>query len=198
MSANNVLAQPVADVVFDFTEDAEATDDVVASSSVENTIAKIINVPGATPLAPTSEDLVAATEVMPPDVEALLLNADRTATQVNLRLAPASLEERAVVVERLEADLTERIAELDLPEDSVLLAELEDEFGTASLFRPYRDVRFSKDKTPYKTHLPRAWPWSVSACCRTCPPTAPSSPIWAWHWLRCGCWYATAVRRERC
>ena len=126
VSANNVLAQPVADVVFDFTEDAEATDDVVASSSVENTIAKIINVPGATPLAPTSEDLVAATEVMPPDVEALLLNADRTATQVNLRLAPASLEERAVVVERLEADLTERIAELDLPEDSVLLAELED------------------------------------------------------------------------
>ena len=126
VSANNVLAQPVADVVFDFTEDAEATDDVVASSSVENTIAKIINVPVATPLAPTSEDLVAATEVMPPDVEALLLNADRTATQVNLRLAPASLEERAVVVERLEADLTERIAELDLPEDSVLLADLED------------------------------------------------------------------------
>ena len=26
------------------------------------------------------------------------------------------------------------------------------EFGTAKLFRPYRDVRFSGDKTPYKTH----------------------------------------------
>ena len=35
---------------------------------------------------------------------------------------------------------------------AALLAELEDEFGTASLFRPYRDVRFSKDKTPYKDH----------------------------------------------
>ncbi|TDD60601.1 DUF2461 domain-containing protein [Actinomadura rubrisoli] len=33
-----------------------------------------------------------------------------------------------------------------------LCAELEEEFGTAKLFRPYRDVRFSKDKTPYKTH----------------------------------------------
>ncbi|MFC6934680.1 DUF2461 domain-containing protein [Actinomadura yumaensis] len=33
-----------------------------------------------------------------------------------------------------------------------LCAELEDEFGPAKLFRPYRDVRFSKDKTPYKTH----------------------------------------------
>ncbi|WP_331436064.1 DUF2461 domain-containing protein [Gordonia sp. w5E2] len=29
---------------------------------------------------------------------------------------------------------------------------LADEFGDAKLFRPYRDVRFSKDKSPYKTH----------------------------------------------
>jgi uncharacterized protein (TIGR02453 family) len=33
-----------------------------------------------------------------------------------------------------------------------LTAALEPEFGTAKLFRPYRDVRFAKDKTPYKTH----------------------------------------------
>jgi uncharacterized protein (TIGR02453 family) len=33
-----------------------------------------------------------------------------------------------------------------------LVAELEPEFGEAHLFRPYRDVRFSKDKSPYKTH----------------------------------------------
>jgi uncharacterized protein (TIGR02453 family) len=33
-----------------------------------------------------------------------------------------------------------------------LLAELADEFGEGSMFRPYRDVRFSKDKTPYKDH----------------------------------------------
>ena len=33
-----------------------------------------------------------------------------------------------------------------------LLATLEPEFGPASLFRPYRDVRFSKDKRPYKAH----------------------------------------------
>jgi uncharacterized protein (TIGR02453 family) len=26
------------------------------------------------------------------------------------------------------------------------------EFGSAKVFRPYRDVRFAKDKTPYKTH----------------------------------------------
>jgi uncharacterized protein (TIGR02453 family) len=33
-----------------------------------------------------------------------------------------------------------------------LLEELAAEFGTAKMFRPYRDVRFSNDKTPYKTH----------------------------------------------
>lgn len=32
-----------------------------------------------------------------------------------------------------------------------LLAELADEFGEGRLFRPYRDIRFSADKTPYKT-----------------------------------------------
>lgn len=33
-----------------------------------------------------------------------------------------------------------------------LTAALEPEFGTSKVFRPYRDVRFAKDKTPYKTH----------------------------------------------
>jgi uncharacterized protein (TIGR02453 family) len=33
-----------------------------------------------------------------------------------------------------------------------LAAELTDEFGAAKFFRPYRDVRFAKDKTPYKNH----------------------------------------------
>ncbi|HET7735479.1 MAG TPA: DUF2461 domain-containing protein [Nocardioidaceae bacterium] len=33
-----------------------------------------------------------------------------------------------------------------------LTRALEDEFGPAKIFRPYRDVRFAKDKTPYKEH----------------------------------------------
>jgi uncharacterized protein (TIGR02453 family) len=33
-----------------------------------------------------------------------------------------------------------------------LMAALEPEFGIAKIFRPYRDVRFARDKTPYKTH----------------------------------------------
>jgi uncharacterized protein (TIGR02453 family) len=35
---------------------------------------------------------------------------------------------------------------------TALTDELAGEFGAAKIFRPYRDVRFAKDKTPYKTH----------------------------------------------
>lgn len=33
-----------------------------------------------------------------------------------------------------------------------LCAALEPQFGTAKIFRPHRDVRFARDKSPYKTH----------------------------------------------
>jgi uncharacterized protein (TIGR02453 family) len=34
-----------------------------------------------------------------------------------------------------------------------LVDDLAPEFGEPKIFRPYRDVRFSKDKSPYKTHI---------------------------------------------
>ena len=34
-----------------------------------------------------------------------------------------------------------------------LLAELAQEWGEGRIFRPYRDIRFSRDKSPYKTHI---------------------------------------------
>jgi len=34
-----------------------------------------------------------------------------------------------------------------------LLAELALEWGEGRIFRPYRDLRFSSDKSPYKTHM---------------------------------------------
>lgn len=62
--------------------------------------------------------------------------------------------------EDLEADNTKAFwtAHKHIYEQSVrapleaLAAALEAEFGAAKFFRPYRDVRFAKDKTPYKTH----------------------------------------------
>ena len=44
--------------------------------------------------------------------------------------------------------------ERDVREPMLALVDaLEDEFGEAKLFRPNRDIRFSADKSPYKTHL---------------------------------------------
>src|SRR3954453_17783927 len=34
-----------------------------------------------------------------------------------------------------------------------LLGELENEFGEGKIFRPNRDIRFSLDKSPYKTNI---------------------------------------------
>jgi uncharacterized protein (TIGR02453 family) len=43
--------------------------------------------------------------------------------------------------------------ERDVREPMLALVDaLEDEFGPARLFRPNRDIRFSADKSPYKTH----------------------------------------------
>lgn len=60
----------------------------------------------------------------------------------------------------LEADNSRTFwtAHLDVYESCVrgpmkeLASELGDEFGPVKVFRPHRDVRFSADKTPYKTY----------------------------------------------
>lgn len=39
-----------------------------------------------------------------------------------------------------------------------LLAELAEEFGAGRIFRPYRDIRFSADKSPYKTTIAAVLP----------------------------------------
>jgi uncharacterized protein (TIGR02453 family) len=44
----------------------------------------------------------------------------------------------------------ERVVKAPMEE---LLAELAPEFGPGKVFRPFRDVRFSADKSPYKTNI---------------------------------------------
>jgi uncharacterized protein (TIGR02453 family) len=69
-------------------------------------------------------------------------------------------EHKAVYKESVEAPM------------KALVAALEPEFGKAKIFRPNRDVRFSKDKSPYKDHMgayvasansPAGWYVQVSA-----------------------------------
>ena len=89
-------------------------------------MSKIINGnPDHDPVPPRAEDLEALIGVMPPDIERVLVSPDRTAAQINMRLAPAPLAEDAILVGELRDDLERRIGELDLPEGSILLEGLE-------------------------------------------------------------------------
>lgn len=126
VKANNVFDPAVVQLIHDFTLAAEERPEVITSSSLVNTLAKIIKIDGASVLAPTSADIVAAAEAMPPDIAKALINADGTAAQVNLRLAADSLEDRAVLVAELKDDLNRRIDELDIPAESVLLDDLDE------------------------------------------------------------------------
>lgn len=129
VASNNVFDQEVVDLIYEFTVDAEARDGVVASSSLVGTLEKIIDIDGATRIGPTSDDIVnaaTAAREQAPAIARALVNDDNTATQVNLRLEQASLEERSILVDELAADLDRRIDALDLPADSILVAGLSD------------------------------------------------------------------------
>lgn len=70
-------------------------------------------------------------------------------------------DEAIAFFERLEAENTKAFwqAHKTVYEEQVaapmgaLLADLAPDFGVAKLFRPYRDTRFSTDKSPYKTTI---------------------------------------------
>ncbi len=157
VEANNVYDQQVIDLMWDFTQDAEARDEVVSTSSLVSTMGKILQVPGATPISPSETDIYESSAVMPQDVAEPLVhfedgqgqelpvvdcivrpdpndpaamlppanpNCIPTAAQINLRLAPSSLEQRAVLVESLADDLQQRIDTLDIPATSILLEQL--------------------------------------------------------------------------
>ncbi len=125
VEANNVYDDAVNNILWEFTLDAEARPEVISSSSLVGTMGKILtDQTGVTELVPTSEDMQGAAAVMPPAIARALVSPDTTATQVNLRLGKASLEERAVLVDELAEDLQRRIDEADLPADSILLQGL--------------------------------------------------------------------------
>ena len=137
VEANNVYDQQVIDLINGFTVDAEARDEVVSSSSLVNTMGKILTIDGGTKISPTERDIYEAAAVMPDDIRNALVHYEdvnntpdiptddvATATQVNLRLAPASLEERAVLVASLREDLKDRIEALEIGDTSVLMQDL--------------------------------------------------------------------------
>lgn len=67
---------------------------------------------------------------------------------------------------------------------AALMEELEPDFGRGKMFRPYRDVRFAKDKSPYKTHQ--------GGFVETCPGAGYYVQVDARGLFVAGGWYAAA------
>jgi uncharacterized protein len=100
----DVLSDDVAAFTYDLVRDRLAAEpDLVAVSSLATTVGFALDVPGASPVPPTGADLLAALEVAPPGIARALVSPDRTAAQIDLRVGPASLAERAGLVDRLRA-----------------------------------------------------------------------------------------------
>jgi len=103
---NGIFTDELAAFVHDFTlGELEDQPELAAGSSLVTTISYLIAVPGATSLPPTGVDLIKAYEQAPPDIQSLLVADDGNATQISLRVGPSSLEERADLLDRLEADI---------------------------------------------------------------------------------------------
>ncbi len=100
----DVFSDEFITFVHGFTQEQlrEPANNLVTGNSIETTIGDLMEVPGASDIAPRGEDIRAAYEVAPDDVKASTVGADNTAFNIAFRVGPGSLEDRAVLVERLE------------------------------------------------------------------------------------------------
>ncbi len=87
------------------------------------------------------------------DLEAIDFLVDLAANNDREWFAPRKADYERLLKEPLES-LVAALAEGFEARDIPLLAD-----PKRSIFRIYRDTRFSKDKSPYKTHLGASFPW---------------------------------------
>jgi hypothetical protein len=79
--------------------------DLLTASSIVTTVGFLMEVPGANPLLPTGEDVSEAYAVAPEDIQLSTVNPDEGALNLIFRTGPSSLEDRAVVVKDIEAQI---------------------------------------------------------------------------------------------
>ncbi|HEY3143349.1 MAG TPA: MMPL family transporter, partial [Acidimicrobiales bacterium] len=89
----------------------ERPNDLLTASSVVTTVSFLLDMPGASTLAPTGADVQAAYEVAPRDIQLSTANVDAGALNLIFRTGKGSLDERAVYVK----DIRQEIKAEDLP-----------------------------------------------------------------------------------
>jgi hydrophobe/amphiphile efflux-3 (HAE3) family protein len=80
-------------------------DDLLTASSIVTTVSFLLDIPGASTLAPTGADVAAAYEVAPHDIQVATADPDAGALNLIFRTAAGSLEDTAVYVDDIRAEL---------------------------------------------------------------------------------------------
>jgi hydrophobe/amphiphile efflux-3 (HAE3) family protein len=102
--ANGVFTDQMGAFVFDLVQRSlDENVPLAEASSLASTVGWLAAVPGTTNLPPTGVDMLQAYGLAPPALQSLLVAEDGNAAQVLFQVGPSSLEERAVVLDNVEA-----------------------------------------------------------------------------------------------
>lgn len=102
--ADDVFTDDAVQYVFDYATYGLTNhpDDLLTASSVVTTVAYVLEIPGATPLAPTGADVRAAWEAAPAGIRRSMVTEDGTAANLVFRYGTAPLQDRGPVINDLD------------------------------------------------------------------------------------------------
>jgi hydrophobe/amphiphile efflux-3 (HAE3) family protein len=105
---NGVFTDQMGAFVFDLVQRSLAeSPELAEASSLASTVGWLAEVPGTTSLPPTGLDMLEAFRIAPPALQDLLVGSDGNATQVLFQVGPSSLEQRSVVLDKVEAAIAD-------------------------------------------------------------------------------------------
>lgn len=104
VESNGAFTDQMGAFQMDLIESSMATNPELAqASSLATTVGWLIEVPGATPLAPTGLDMLQAYQIAPTTLQQLMIADNGNAAQVLFQVGPSSLETRSHVLDNVEA-----------------------------------------------------------------------------------------------
>lgn len=114
-TSNGVFTDQMGAFQFDLVTAALGENvELAQASSLATTVGWLMDVPGTTPLPPTGLDMLEAYKSAPETLQQLMVVADGNAAQVLFQVGPSSLEQRSVVLDRVNATIAD-------PGDAALL-----------------------------------------------------------------------------
>jgi uncharacterized protein len=103
IQGDDVLTDEVGEFVYRMaSRELDNYEELLTASSIVTTVGFLTEIPGATPLPPTAEDLEAAYEVAPRDIQRSTVSDDRQALNLIFRVGQITLQERAEVIDEID------------------------------------------------------------------------------------------------